>query len=176
MKRFTLFALAVAVLVGCGREQGAGTSPARDAITDIKTVVKASDRRSMIGRRVDLKSLTAFDVVGDVLFWAGPTRAESLPTADGAELRGSSSVKVQSGRLYQITGFVGDLRNPENSAKFWRLINERERNEIMQEDVYIFGESISPVGWSPNFFAWPGANDPDRELDPEDIAHFDELG
>ena len=139
-------------------------------ITDIKDITLTRNRRALVGQAVDLRNVTAHEIVGDVLFWAGPSKQHSLPFADGAELRGHQNVAVKTGRLYDIKGWIGDLRNPFNPTKFWRLINEREKEEILQEDVYIFTESIVPVGWD----TW--SVEPEQVLSPEDAENADDLG
>lgn len=146
MKQFIalLFLIAALLVGGCGKDKEVAPE-SMPAITSIDEISGASDKSSLVGRKVEYTSAIVRDVVGDYVFWVGDQNG-ALPVTLEAELRGlakDGNIRIQRGDRLKISGTVRLVSELPADDPFWRLIDAEEKREIEASGVYVAGDSVS---------------------------------
>lgn len=142
-RRIGLTAIAlVFALIGCGKEDGSGTQAASETITDIGVISTTADRRTLVGRKVNIPDAPVSTVVGNYVFWAGD-RHSGVPVAREDKMRTPVVEHVRLGDRVRISGTVRLLETVPDSDLLWDKINEDEKRDILNARVYIAADSVA---------------------------------
>ena len=135
-RRALLALLAVLWLPACG-ENGLEI-PDEPALTDVPSIVEGR-AAEQVGRTVSLDDAVATRVVGDYVFWVGGNDGE-VPVILETEFGGQGAkrdVTIREGRRYRIEGAVRLVDNVAPDSRLWRLVDDREMDEIRNAGVYV---------------------------------------
>src|ERR1051325_9518522 len=86
----------VLLVAGCGKEGTREVTSDRSTIVDIEDIANAADRRSLVGKNVDIRNAKVQQVVGNYVFWAGDPHT-SVPIAREDKMRGPVTHHVKPG-------------------------------------------------------------------------------
>jgi hypothetical protein len=138
-----LVALALLVLaVGCGKEVNNKESGA--TIADVNEISDTADRRSLVGRRVEITSAQVQEVTGNYIFWVG-SRNSGVPVAREDKMRGPVTEHVQRGDRVAISGVVRLLETVPQTDLLWDKVNDNERADMLNSRIYIAAESVRVI-------------------------------
>lgn len=141
--------------VGCGKDAAKPADDAsKPAITDISAVTGAADRRSLVGRRVDISSAPAQQVVGNYVFWSGGVNS-AVPVVRMDKIKGPVTEHVKKGDRVRLSGVIRLMSEVPESHKMWETakggkISESRRADMIGAIVYIEADVVQVVGKSLN--------------------------
>ena len=138
---FTAVALLFLIL-GCGKDNASEVQPAMETITDISVISNTADRRTLVGRQVDIPEAPITSVVGNYLFWAGETHT-AVPVVREDKMRGPVTEHVRPGGRAHIKGTVRLLETVPDDDLMWDRITPEEKSDILGARVYIAAESVA---------------------------------
>jgi hypothetical protein len=130
------------VVLGCGKEKGAEPQAATETIADLSAISSASDRRALVGRKVDIADAPVSQVVGNYVFWAGDPHS-GVPVAREDKMRSPVIEHVRRGDRVRILGVVRLLETVPDSDLLWDTVNADEKRDIQAAQVYIAAESVA---------------------------------
>jgi hypothetical protein len=150
MKKNMMAAAAVFVLLlsACGKDKDPGTTPpnpSMEAITDIATLMNATDRKALVGRKVDIPSLTVGRITGFYIFWSGDV-ARGVPIAryDKLNAPAGTTHPVRTGGTAAIKGTVRLPENVDPNDQIFKTITAQERSDLLSAQIYIAADSVTP--------------------------------
>lgn len=129
------------LLGGCGKDEPT-TQSGEDLITDIATISNTADRRTLVGKKVDIASAKVQSVVGNYVFWAGEPHT-AVPIAREDKMHGTVPEHVRSGDSVRIKGTIRLLENLPDTDPLWDSISNDERRDILAARVYVAAESVA---------------------------------
>jgi hypothetical protein len=134
----------VLLLAACGKDGTVVNPITEPVITDITTIAQTADRRSLVGRKVELSGVTVQSVVGTFVFWTGDPRS-GLPAVRLDRMNGTATEHVKRNDRVRITGTVRLLESTSPTDQMWDKINEAERRDILGAVVYIAADRVSII-------------------------------
>lgn len=134
-----LLSLMVFLVFACGKDEK--KEQPQPPIADMSTVTSAPDKRTMVGRRVEIPNAQVQQVVGTYFFWAGEQHS-AIPVVRGDKLKGPVKEHVKKGDRVRISGTVRLLENVPAADPMWDKINESERRDILAALAYIHADDI----------------------------------
>jgi hypothetical protein len=152
----TVLALSIFVLFGCGSDdkKEAKNPTEMPAITDINELANAPDKRSQVGRKVEVESARVQQVVGNYVFWAGEGQP-GIPVVRQDKIRGPVTEHVSRGGRVRMNGTVRLLESVAATDPLWDKISESEKQAMKNAVVYVDAEKVMVVQ--------PGIIDPTDE-------------
>jgi len=138
---------------GCGKENAETgnepvITPPPEPITNITDVIRAPDRRALNERPVKFTRVRVQAIVGNVIFWAGPT-GEALPIARGDRLLlgPKKTTPVVVGQEVDIVGTVRSFQSVgpnELWAKMWDTsVKPEEKVSLEAAEVFIAADHVN---------------------------------
>ena len=141
--RYGLTAFALLVLaIGCGKEVNNQDSGA--TISDIAEISDTADRRSLVGRKVEIASAQVQEVTGNYIFWVG-SRNSGVPVAREDKMRGPVTEHVRPGDRAAISGTIRLLETVPQSDLLWDKITDSEREDMLNSRIYIAADSVRVI-------------------------------
>jgi hypothetical protein len=106
------------------------------------TTVKADE--DIVGMRVDLKGVPVQSVVGDVVFWVGPSKEHRmLVVMDKITLdTPDSKTVVKTGGRVTLVGIVETMPPQEEIPRLWLLVSKAEASAMGPHATYIFATDV----------------------------------
>lgn len=149
MKRL-IYSLTILLLfiISCGKDNGASTNPAGPggpaAITDMATITQTADRRTLIGRKVEVGATQVEDPVRQYVFWAGVNNA-AIPVVRRDKLNGPVTTHVRKGSVVRLSGTIRLVETIPVTDRLWEGIANRpaELNAVKAAIVYIDAEAVT---------------------------------
>lgn len=148
MKKHLLASLAFPLLlvISCGKDNGASNSPTSPAatITDMTTITQTADRRSLVGRKVEVGATQVEDPVRQYVFWAGVNNA-AIPVVRRDKLNGPVASHVRKGSVVKLSGTIRLVETIPATDRLWEGIANRpnELAAVKAAIVYIDADAVT---------------------------------
>lgn len=114
-----------------------------DPVTDVLVLVDTPDRRSLLGRQVQLSDVSVRRVTGDKTFWIGPSDDKQLLVVLNEEPTPGSSVEgrynIEPGQTVDITGAMIQLPDADTARTLW---GEAVAREAADDQVYLRANQV----------------------------------
>ncbi len=127
------------------------TTGANQPLTDVLVIFSTPDRRSLVGRRVQLDNVRVQKLVGERGFWIGDGDRRVFARLDERLNQGSAEwdVVIREGQTRSLTGEIREMPSAEQ-IKNWGLVDAAEMKTLQDRGYYIhvdrLQETRGPVG------------------------------
>lgn len=140
----SILAFGLLAVVGCGKDDDAKTQPIEQqpAITDVRTIADTADKRTLIGRKVEIDNAITQEIVGNYVFWAGETRYSAVPVVRQDKIKGGATSPVRVGAVARISGTIRFVESVSAADPMWDKVSEKEKRDIESAKIYIDAERV----------------------------------
>jgi hypothetical protein len=140
-KTFFIFLSAAFMLSSCGKDDKGATTA---TVTDINSILQASDRTTFVGQAVNVDNVTVDSVVGTYVFWAGSSHS-GVPIFRKDRLEGTATERVQRGDKVRINGTVRLVDTVPATDPLWEMVSVEEKADIQNAKVFISADKVQII-------------------------------
>jgi hypothetical protein len=113
-------------------------------IRELLALTESGDGNEFLGKRIELKDAQVQSVIGDVVFWVGPSKDKRVLVVmdqflDNPELK---TVVVQ-GQTVSVTGVVEAMPPREVAPLLWSMVTDKEAAEFTPHPIYVYATKVS---------------------------------
>jgi hypothetical protein len=130
------------------RQPREATEPRQPGVlTKLSTILDAADRSSFRAETVAVRDVPVQSVVGDYTFWIGTSSERRIPVVllgERTARQAENQTEVRVGQRVNVFGMVRLLKDVQRIDESWAL-NERDREELRRQPVYISAEQVEIV-------------------------------
>ncbi len=136
------------LIAACGKDKDPGQTPPEavtTTITDLSTILGTADKRTLVGRKVDISRAQVGRITGFYIFWAGdPHSAVPIARYDKLNAPGTTH-PVHEGQHASIAGTIRLPDNVDPNDPIWKTINATEKRDITEAQIYIAADRVTPL-------------------------------
>jgi hypothetical protein len=127
-----------------GGSGGTGAGAGGNAITSVREINAADDRKTLAGRKAAISEARVLSVVGDRGFYVGPNKEEQvLVVLDEDYQQSENAVKVKEGQTLRITG---DVREAGDAAGKDVKVTGDDLKAVADADIYVHADKVEEAG------------------------------
>lgn len=116
-------------------------------ITTIDTILTAPEAENLLGMTVLLERAPVFSVVGDSIFWIGPSSGQKIAVVLQSELMNrqrENRVQIVPNQLIRLLGTIRYFDQFLETGDFPQL-NATERSELEKQKIYISAQIVQVI-------------------------------
>ena len=103
----------------------------------------------LLGKRVEFKQVKVESVIGDVVFWVGPSKEQRvLVVMDQFLDNPESKTVVRQGDTVTVMGVVEAMPPKELAPLLWAMVTDKEAKEFAPYKAYVYATDVK-VGKAP---------------------------
>jgi hypothetical protein len=123
------------------------------AIGWIRDLIGALDEENdaLLGRRVAITNAPVQSVIGDVVFWVGPSKERRMLIVMDKESLDVPETKtvVTTGATVNVEGVVEAMPSKDIAPELWSMVTAKEAAEFAPHPIYIYATKVKVIAGEP---------------------------
>jgi len=104
---------------------------------------RPKDPTEYLGKRVDLRGQDVESVIGDVVFWVGPSKDRRVLVVMDQDLdEPETRTIVKTGQTISLVGVVEAMPPRELAPYLWKMVTEKEGAELQPHPSYTYASRV----------------------------------
>ena len=119
------------------------------AIGWIRDLLPALEQENdvLIGQRLAVNSVLVESVIGDVVFWVGPSKQRRMLVVMDKETMDTPETKtiIKTGQIVNVVGVIEPMPSKQVAPHLWAMVTAKEAAEFSPHPIYLFATHIKVV-------------------------------